>query len=297
MAKRKRDRRPEWAAEYFGYRLLYGIGRLLPTASYVNGAAGLVSGLARMGVGRKRADANLAKIYPDWLPAKRRAVACGALANFARIGVEYMIVDRWCRRPPIAEVQGAEHVLAAAGRPILFATAHYGNWEAVRLAARDLGRQTGIVRRAFDNPWTDAAAFRTAESVGRPVIDKSPTAAREIFRCLRREGTLAMMIDQRESFSPRIAFMGHEAETPTHIATIAQRSRAVLIPARARRLVHNRNRFHIRFETPVPTENRKREAVMADLNACLEGWIAEAPEQWFWLHNRWRIGPCTKPRS
>jgi KDO2-lipid IV(A) lauroyltransferase len=96
---------------------------------------------------RRRAERNLALVWPDRSPAARRHIVHAAGGQFFRLGIEYARLERLARELPL-NVEGGEHVAAAraAGRGAVLVTAHYGNWEAGRLAAQRLGAQQPLSR-------------------------------------------------------------------------------------------------------------------------------------------------------
>jgi KDO2-lipid IV(A) lauroyltransferase len=98
-------------------------------------------------------------------------------------------------------------------------------------------------------------------------------------------GAITVLIDQRNTGAPMIPFMGQPAETATALAELSARTGAPMIPVRARRLEDGLS-FDVKFEEPLP--HGDPEAMMAEMNRRIEGWIDEEPGQWFWLHRRWK---------
>ena len=235
---------------------------------------------------RRRAEATLALVWPDLPRARRRRIVGAAGAHFTRLGIEYAAFERFLRGLAV-ETTGAEHLLAArdAGRGAVLVTAHYGNWEAARLAALRLGCETGIIYRAFNNRYLDRLALQVAPAAGRPVLHKGRPGMRQLVRHVGQGGFAMILVDQRNSGAPFIDFLGHPAETVTAAADLALRTGAALIPVRATRDVAAR-RFVVEFEAPVTGGDAG--AMMAEVNRRIGAWIEEHPEQWFWFHRRWR---------
>lgn len=235
---------------------------------------------------RRRAEENLALVWPDRPQAERRHIARGAGAHFTRLMVEYARLDRTMRNVEI-EISGAEHMCAAraAGRGAVLVTAHFGNWEAARFAALRLGCETGIIYRAFNNRYLDRFTLGLIPSAGRPVLQKGRQGVRHLIGHVSRGGFVMILVDQRNTGAPFIDFLGHPAETPTAAADLARRTGAALIPVRAVRDVAAR-RFEVTFEAPVTGADSR--AMMAEVNRRIGAWIEAAPEQWLWFHRRWR---------
>lgn len=211
--------------------------------------------------------------------------------NFARSIVEYPHLERIGADPDRLTIEGAEHLLAAraAGKGAILATAHFGQWEAVRLAARRLGWESGLIYRKFNNPHVDAAALRLARTGGEPVVTRGAAGLRRFVRHLKGGGAMMVLADHRMDglTSP---FLGREAVSSTAAAEIALSTGAALLPARGERL--EGARFRAVFEPPIDRPaglppKAAAEAMTRALNARYEAWIEDSPGQWFWLHRRW----------
>ena len=235
---------------------------------------------------RRRAEDNLALVWPDRAAAERRRLVRAAGAEFTRLMVEYARLDRFLRDLRV-EMTGAEHLLAAreAGRGAVLVSAHYGNWEAARIAALRLGCETGIIYRPFNNRYLDRFTLELIPVAGRPVLQKGRQGMRQLVRHVGRGGFVMILVDQRNTGAPLIDFLGRPAETATAAAELALKTGAALIPARATRNTPAR-RFEVVFEPPVTGGDAR--AMMEEVNRRIRAWIEEHPEQWFWFHRRWR---------
>ncbi len=245
----------------------------------------------------KRARRNLDHVWPQSGSEERRAWRRGVYDNFARTIVEYAHLDHIAADPDRLTIEGAEHLLAAkaAGKGAILATAHFGQWEAVRLAARRLGWESGLIYRRFNNPYVDARALRLARTGGEPVVTRGASGLLRFVRHLKRGGAMTILADHRMG-GVQGPFLGREASSSTAAAEIAISTGAALIPARGERL--GGARFRAVFEPPIlpppilpqeggATPQEAAEAMTRALNARYEAWIEAAPGQWFWLHRRW----------
>ncbi len=242
---------------------------------------------------RRRADANLSLVWPEIGVSDRRALIYQIGAQFTRLTLEYIRLDRFIKEVRLT-VTGAEHLAAAqsAGRGTILVTAHYGNWEAARLAAKQAGVETGIIYRAFNNRYIDRYAFNLIPITGVPVLQKGRKGARQLVKHVLDGGAIMILVDQRNSGAPYLDFMGHPAETVTAAADLAHRTGAALIPARAVRVVEER-RFEVSFEEPITGPDPH--TMMQQVNARIGAWVEEHPDQWFWFHRRWRSTARSKP--
>jgi KDO2-lipid IV(A) lauroyltransferase len=241
----------------------------------------------------RRIDRNLALAAPQ-LDARRIAAEVGD--NFGRTLAEYVRMDAVAARPERRRTTGVEHLRAAIarGRGALIVSAHFGNWEAIRLAARDAGVEVGILRRHFNNPDFDALALGRVRKAGEPVLHKGRDGLRGMLAHLRAGGAILVLVDQRTSGGALLPFLGREAETATAIAGVAAKTGAAVIPAMAARAADGLS-FDVRFEPPAPPGDP--DAMFLVINAAIGRWITERPGQWFWLHKRWRLGDQAAARS
>lgn len=234
----------------------------------------------------RRIGRNLALVRPA-LDADRIAPEVGD--NFGRTLAEYIRMDEVAARPERRRTTGLEHLRAALakGRGAVIVSAHFGNWEAIRLAARDAGVEVGILRRHFNNPDFDALSLNRVRKAGEPVLHKGRDGLRGMLAHLRAGGAILVLVDQRTSGGALLPFLGREAETATAIAGVATKTGAAVIPAVAARAEDGLS-FDVRFEPAIPPGDP--DEMFSAINAAIGGWIAERPGQWFWLHNRWRLG-------
>lgn len=243
---------------------------------------------------RRRAMGNLALVWPDRPLSEHRRIARGAAAHFTRLMIEYARLDKFARTVALS-VTGQEHLQAArqSGAGAILVTAHFGNWEAARLAALRAGCETGIIYRPFNNRYLDRFTVNMIPCVGAPVLHKGRQGMRDLIAHVSGGGFAMILVDQRNSGAPFLDFLGHPAETVTVAADLALRAKAQLIPAVAHRNVDAR-RFDVRFEAPIPPSEAGE--MMQTVNDRLASWVTAAPEQWFWFHRRWRSTIRSRPR-
>jgi len=235
---------------------------------------------------RKRAQQNLAQVWPERGAAAHRAIAMEAGRQFLRLLIEYPRLTRFSQKMVLCS-EGLEHLksVRAQGRGAILATAHYGNWEAVRIAALRAGIDSGIIYRAFNNRYLDRTAFETIHCAGTPVLRKGAAGLRAMIAHLKRGGVVMILVDQRNSGAPMLPFLGQPAETVLAAAELAKRCNAALIPAVGRRNVAER-RFEVSFEPEIPVDDPA--AAMTEVNARIGAWIEADPGQWLWFHRRWK---------
>lgn len=235
----------------------------------------------------RRVRDNLALVRPGIAGAQARRLTAQVGDNFGRVLAEYIRMDGFAARPELLHVRGGDALRSAmaAGRGAILVSAHFGDWEAIRLAGRSLGVEIGIIYRPFNNPTFNAVSLARIRLAGEPVLYKGAAGLKQMVKHLRGGGAILILLDQRLGDGEALPFMGRNAHTATSVAALAQRMGAPLIPAVARRRDDGLS-FDVTFEPPVAART-PRDAMRA-VNARFEAWIDRAPGQWFWLHRRWK---------
>lgn len=247
---------------------------------------------------RRLARTNLARAFPELSEEEVRALSRRVFEHLGGLGAELV----WSFHEPLEElvgrfeVSGAEFARAAvaSGRGVLFLSPHLGNWEAGAIAFGALGLPATIVVRPLDNPEINRhfAAFR--ERSGHRLIPKAD-AAREVLRTLRKGGSIGILPDQhaRTPDALVVPFFGRPASTTSAVARFADKTEALILPTSSFRTGPG-GRYRITIEEPIDVrtltkEERTPEALTARVNEVQERQIRKAPEQWMWVHNRWRL--------
>lgn len=190
-------------------------------------------------------------------------------------------------------VDGLAHVTAVMrehGRALVL-TAHLGNWELLPMIHRLAGHPCSIVVRRLDAGWADGLVEAARAKAGVALIDKRG-AVRPVLDALRSGRIVAILLDQnatrRESVF--VPFFGHPASTSRSLALVAIRTRTPIVPIFIRREASGRHRVTI--HPPLMPGAADDEPAIVDLTArctrLIEDAIRSAPEQWLWIHRRWR---------
>ncbi len=213
------------------------------------------------------------------------------LAAFARFpAIRPENLGAWIR------CEGMEHVDAARkrGKGVLFATAHLGNWELSAFAYAMLVEPMDVVVRPLDNPLIDRLVERRRGLSGNRLILKTDSA-RMILKALARNRAVGILIDQNASpeSGTFVDFFGVSACAGTGFAKLAARSGAAVIPGFA--LWSARDRMYVlRFLPPVEISGDPVRDTQA-IQAVLEQVIRDHPDQWLWVHRRWKTRPAGAP--
>lgn len=247
---------------------------------------------------RRVARKNLGMAFPAMDDAERERIADGVFHSIARLLVAFARLPR-INRDAVSEwirYEGLEHFEEAKrrGRGVLFATAHLGNWELSAFAHGLMMEPMHVVVRPLDNPLIDRLVERRRTLAGNRVIEKR-RGARGILRALAANEAVGILADQNSAPEEGVFvdFFGVPACASTGLAEIAARTGATVIPGFA--LWSNEERRYIlRFCPPVDITGDAA-ADTCRLQKKLEEIIRGHPDQWLWIHRRWKTRPPGEP--
>jgi Kdo2-lipid IVA lauroyltransferase/acyltransferase len=189
-------------------------------------------------------------------------------------------------------VDGWEEVERARAlqRPVLILTGHCGNWELLAAALNARGLGMAVVARELDDPGLQEALLGLRARFGtRTIVRGTPGAARELLRTLRSGGALGMLIDQDTRVEGVwVDFFGRPAWTPSGAADIARRFGAAVLPTFIERQPDGSHHARIAPPLELPDNAVVATQLMSD---AITAQIRRVPEQWVWMHRRWRRQP------
>jgi KDO2-lipid IV(A) lauroyltransferase len=230
----------------------------------------------------------------DAAAAGRTALAC--FENLGRIIAEFSLsgpaLDAYMARIPL---EGAEHLEAALaeGRGAFLLCGHIGNWE---LGGARIGRSFPVttLTRPFTNPLVDAFVTERRRQAGARTMDPK-NATKEILRMLQRGEVVGMVLDQSSLFREGVfvPFLGRPACTSFGLAMLAIRTGAPVVPGYILR-EGGGHRAWLEPAIPPVLEGDREERIgrtTARYTAAIEACVRRHPDQWFWVHNRWKRQP------
>ncbi len=290
----------EWL-EYFGLRLIVAVLKWLPRSlSRVKGAT--IGFLAWHLIGRLRRIGlrNLSLAFPDMPLAERERIL---RTLYRYLGWQ---MAEFCRMPRATRAnaqqffryEGLEHYLAARsrGNGVLVLTGHLGAWELSSFYHSLMGYPMSMVIRRLDNPLVDAFVNRIRCLHGNRVLHKDDFA-RGLLQAMHRGDTVGILMDTNMT-PPQgvfVPFFGTPACTASGLARVAAHSKAAVLPGFM--LWEPRERRYVLHFGPELTLSRTGDATADALantalfTATIESWIRRYPEQWLWVHRRWKTRP------
>ncbi|RDC71640.1 lauroyl acyltransferase [Rhodovulum sp. 12E13] len=271
-------------------RALVGVARTLPYDARIRfgGAvfARAVAPLTRMGA---RIDENLSYIYPDLSAAARRQRARAAARQAGRLLMEnYSSTELARRMARVVPTGPGLPALAAArdeGRPVLLLTGHFGNYEAARACLVAQGYVIGGLYRPMANALVNRHYVATMQAIGGPIFPQGRAGTKGLIAHLKRGGMAMMLNDLYTGTGVALPFLGRPAMTSPHPAEIALRTGAEVVCVFGTRRADGLS-FDVEVEAPLPRTDALE--MTRAYNDAVSARIRAHPEQWFWMHRRWK---------
>lgn len=245
---------------------------------------------------RTVATENLCRAFPDWSASRVEEVA---RANFEHLGAtaaEFLglsgetpegVLAR-CRFEGLAGLDEA----VALGRGVFVLSGHQGNWELVGSAVSARGYPLWGVGRRMKNPLADRKITALRQRFGATVIPHRD-AVRPVLRVLKAGGLVGFLLDQRASGREAVMsrFFGKPVATNQGLALLALKTGAPVVTVFGERVG---DEHVVRFGGPLEApaggsrDDRVQQFTRA-FDAAVEAEVRRRPEQWFWVHRRWRL--------
>ena len=253
---------------------------------------------------RRHAEVNLRLAFPGLDERERRRIRRGVFRNLGRLLGEVSQFPRLNREniSSIVVYEGLENYLSAVaeGRGVILLTGHIGAWELSVYAHSIYGHPMSFLARRVDNPLVERLAESYRARYGNRSIDKIGSV-REVLKTLKSGGVVGILADLNTSLEEGVFcdFFGVEACSTAGVATLALRTGAVVLPGYL--IWDEKARIHrLHFEPPVETidtGNQKEDVIAntARYAKVLESIIRRHPDQWLWIHRRWRTRPDGEP--
>jgi Kdo2-lipid IVA lauroyltransferase/acyltransferase len=278
-------------------RLPRGIARLL---------AGLLAIATFQSFGRLRrvGARNLEMALPELSSKTRKRILRGVYVHLGWQLVEFCRMPRYTRENTRdwMRTEGLEHYLAAQarGKGVLIITGHLGAWELSSFYHSLMGYPMGMVIRRLDNRKLDEYVNGIRCMHGNFVLSKDEFG-RGLLTAMREEKTVGILMDTNMT-PPQgefVKFFGIDACTGTGLAHIARKTGAAVLPGFMFWEAAER-RYVLRFgeEVEIPYTDDVAADILEGTQRCtsvIESWIRRYPDQWLWIHRRWKTRPAGEP--
>lgn len=245
--------------------------------------------------------ANLKAAFPEKSPQEIDAIMAGIWDNLGRVGAEFAHIDKiWDyveAHPETSRIELSDrtyelfHQLRLDGKPALIFASHLANWEMPALAAVAHGLDAAILYRKPNIASADRIIQEMRSVNMGTLIPAGRDAPLRLAEALRNGQHVAMLVDQWWSNGVEITFFGRKTRANPTLARLLRQVECPVHGVRIIRLPGNRFRAELSEEVK-PVRNADGQidiqGTTQAVNDVIEGWIREYPEQWLWLHRRWR---------
>lgn len=282
-----------WRLEAAAYVTVFALLRLLDieTASALGGWLALK--LGPLTGSHRVVQRNLRLAFPELSEAERERIARAQWDNLGRSTFELPFMEELQPHRGRVEMVGAERLeeIRTSGRPVVFISGHFSNWEVMPCAIVDAGITCQMTYRAANNPYVDKLIRDARAKYGVQLFaPKGSDGSRELLAAMKRGESVALMNDQKFNGGVAAPFMGQLAHTAAGPTRLALRFGAVLQPMSVERLP--KARFRVIVHPPIELERTGAreadlEAGVAKVNAFVEAQVRARPLEWFWVHKRW----------
>ena len=246
--------------------------------------------------------ANLTAAFPEKSPEEIEAILAGVWNNLGRVGAEFAHIDHiWDFDEENPNPEGRIeipprthylfHHLRLDGKPALIFASHLANWELPALAAVAHGLDTAILYRRPNSASADRAIQKMRQVNMGTLIAAGRDAPLRLAEALQKGQHVAMLVDQYLTSGVEVTFFGRKTKANPTLARLLRQIECPVHGVRMIRLPGNRFRAELTEEIPPVRDGDGKidiQGTTQAITSVIEGWIREYPEQWLWLHRRWR---------
>ena len=230
------------------------------------------------------------KIYSqDISDFDEKRIINGMWKNFGMTFIEYIHLDK-LRRFSTIEINGEKNLenLIRSNKPVIFVSGHFSNFELMSMAITKKQIPLATIYRPLNNLFLNPFMEHLRKKfICKNQIKKGINGVRDAIEFIKKNHSIALMIDQRVSEGEKINFFGKPAFTTTLPAQLSLKYDLGIIPVFIERI--NDERFKIQFHEEINPKNFKNKIELTKkLNEILEKMIIKNPTQWIWSHNRWK---------
>ena len=210
--------------------------------------------------------------------------------NYGKTFIEYIFLDKFKKKNTYITFKGEEN-LAQVGenkKPVIFISGHFANFELMSMEITKKNIQLATIYRPLNNFFLNPfMEYLRKKYVCKNQIKKGINGVRESIEYIKKNYSIALMIDQRVSEGEKIDFFDRPAFTSTLPAQLAMKFNLDIVPVYIER--DQNDNFTIEFKNRINPSNFENKFILTkELNKVLEKMIIKNPNQWIWTHDRWK---------
>lgn len=283
----------EWLAIAL-FRLIIALSKLLPYRPRIAFSSRIIAQIVRLSPrARRRTEANLSRIYPEIAPDERKRFFRLMLRHFSQTIIEFGNIEEFGARRERFHVSGPgselAHELIANKQAAIMVSGHLGQWECVRALANENDALMAGIYKEYSNVFYQRFFHEMTSKIG-PMFQTGTSGLKALVRHLAGGGIVAILHDQRERGAPILDFLGHQAHSSLAAAELALKYKVPLIPSFGVRR-ENFYDYDVIFDAPIAPSDPQ--TMTQELNDAIANMVRKYPEQYFWLHQRWKISKAS----
>ena len=288
----------DWIIAQFFFALI-GVFKMFPADSAIWFISEAARGLGMWYPRTKLARSNLQNAFPEKSESEIEDILKGMWANLGRTAAEYIYLDRIFdineddQSKGRVEITGDDnfHAMKDFDGPVICFTGHTGNWELLPIASAAYGLNITALFRPPNNRYIAQRVLAARTTAMGHLVPSKVGASWALANVLDEKGAVGMLVDQFFGRGTEITFFDQQTLANPLLAKLARQYDCKVFPARCIRLPNGRFKIDIEPEVPLPRHkdgSLDANQLTQDINSCIERWAREYPDQYLWLHKRWR---------
>ena len=238
-------------------------------------------------------DKNLRNALPDSTYEERKKILDQMWFNYGQILSEYMFIKNFRKSEKFSKKvsvvnQKVLEIIKSETNPVIFVSGHFNNFELMAMHIEKSGIDLAAIYRPLNNIFLNPIMEQIRKKyICKKQIKKGISGTRQLLQHFKNKTSIALMIDQRVSEGIRSNFFDKEALTTTIPAQFIKKYNVKVVPIYIERFKDNN--FRIEIYDPITFKKDETiNSITLHLNKILEKMIMRNPEQWIWMHNRWK---------
>ena len=235
---------------------------------------------------------NILNEYSNFNIGNENKVVKDVFANYGRILSDYVYLEKFKNGylNNYVSISGENYLqeIKSGNKKVVFISGHFNNFELMAMFIDAAGINLAAVYRPLNNNFLNKIMERIrSKYICKNQIKKGLAGTREILSFLKKNFSVALMIDQRVSEGKKLDFFGKPAFTTTIPAQIVKKFNCEVVPVHIER--YEKIKFNLQIDKPIKfDENLSIEEITLNLNKILETMVLKNPSQWILTHNRWK---------
>ncbi len=222
--------------------------------------------------------------------SEKKKIISSMWSNYGKTFIEYVFLNKLRNNNSHIEVLGIDILddIQKENKPVIFISGHFANFELMSMELTKRNIRLATIYRPLNNFFLNPfMEYLRKKYICKNQIKKGRSGVKNTIEYLKRNYSIALMIDQRVSEGEKIKFFDKDAFTTTLPAQLISRYNLKVVPIFLKR--NNLNKFTMKILNPVSfSQNKDKLFISNKLNKILENMITENPSQWIWTHNRWK---------